>query len=138
MPGLKRKASQSLASESPPKLKKQSTSAAVDKGVGKVTRKKEIPATPPKLKKADSQGSAKKATPKKSPGKPLKLPRFPTLKPSKTIGNDTCYSGHENQSKSFCQYCKRGYFCWGKNFAKNVGKTFHVGVIFTILLLFPL
>ena len=33
-------------------------------------------------------------------------------------------------------YCKRGYFRWGK-FRENVGKTFHVGVIFTILLIFP-
>ena len=32
-------------------------------------------------------------------------------------------------------YCKRGYFAGGK-FRENVGKTFHMGVIFTILL-FP-
>ena len=33
-------------------------------------------------------------------------------------------------------YCKRGYFRWGE-IRKKVAKTFHVGVIFTILLLFP-
>ena len=32
-------------------------------------------------------------------------------------------------------YCKRYYFRWGK-FRENVGRTFHVGVIFTILLIF--
>ena len=35
-----------------------------------------------------------------------------------------------------CTYCKRAYFRWGK-IRDNVGKTFHVGVIFMILLIFP-
>ena len=33
-------------------------------------------------------------------------------------------------------YSKHGYFRWGK-FHENIGKTFHVGVIFTKPLLFP-
>ena len=33
--------------------------------------------------------------------------------------------------KTVSLYCKRGYFGWGK-FRENVGKTFHVGVTFTI------
>ncbi|KAK3103934.1 hypothetical protein FSP39_023015 [Pinctada imbricata] len=88
MPGLKRKASQPAPTESPPKLKKQSTSAAVDKGKPTVARKKEIPSTPPRLKKAKSEKSVKEKTPKKSPGKPHKLPRFPTLKPTGPISSD--------------------------------------------------
>ena len=37
---------------------------------------------------------------------------------------------------TWSQYCKRGYFAGGK-FRENFVKTFHVGVIFTILLIFP-
>ena len=47
-------------------------------------------------------------------------------------GHGKCI-GKWQQSKI---YCKRGYFRWGK-FRENVAKTFHVGVIFTLLLLFP-
>ena len=43
---------------------------------------------------------------------------------------------YDRMIKNNGNYRKRGYFRWGK-FRENVGKTFHVGVIFTILLLFP-
>ena len=49
-------------------------------------------------------------------------------------GHDKCIG--KWQQSIIPVYCKRGYFRWGK-FLEKVAKTFHVGVIFTILLLFP-
>ena len=39
----------------------------------------------------------------------------------------TLFQSYHNLEVGDIQYCKRGYFRWGK-FGKNVGKTFHVAV----------
>lgn len=90
MPGIKRKGSQLPVTDKPPKLKKQSTSATVATAIGKVEKKKKnVPVdsldAPPKLEKISAIDSPrKKASPgKKSPEKKYKMPRFPTLKPTK-------------------------------------------------------
>lgn len=89
MPGIKRKGSLLPVTDKPPKLKKQSTSATVASAKGKVEKKKKIVPVdsldaPPKLEKISAIDSRKKASPgKKSPEKKYKMPRFPTLKPTK-------------------------------------------------------
>lgn len=89
MPGIKRKGSLLPVTDKPPKLKKQSTSATVATAKGKVEKKKKIVPVdsldaPPKLEKISAIDSRKKASPeKKSPEKKYKMPRFPTLKPTK-------------------------------------------------------
>lgn len=89
MPGIKRKGSLLPVTDKPPKLKKQSTSATVATAKGKVEKKKKIVPVdsldaPPKLEKISAIDSRKKASPgKKSPEEKHKMPRFPTLKPTK-------------------------------------------------------
>ena len=55
--------------------------------------------------------------------------------------NCSCFRVHlldncDHLTAKLLKYFKRGYFRWGK-ILRNVGKIFHLGVIFTLLLLFP-
>ena len=99
MPGIKRRSSQRPIAEKPPKLKKQSTSATTATAKGKVERKKKTNQldsldAPPKLEKISAVNTPRKmASPgKKSPEKKYKMPRFPTLKPTKPSVDDDNFS----------------------------------------------
>ncbi|KAJ8301416.1 hypothetical protein KUTeg_020403 [Tegillarca granosa] len=87
MPGIKRKASAVAPYQSPIKLKKQSTSVAVNRAISTLKKAKSAPKSPVKLLKAASL-SPRKKSPQKTLKKPLPLPRFPTLKPTKPIDPD--------------------------------------------------
>ncbi|XP_062611577.1 uncharacterized protein LOC134273392 [Saccostrea cucullata] len=103
MPGIKRRGSQVPVADKPPKLKKQSTSTTVQNAKGKIEKKKKNTAEvdssdlPPTLEKISCETCMdlprKKAIPgKKSPEKKYKMPRFPTLKPTKPASEDNDFS----------------------------------------------
>lgn len=99
MPGIKRKGSQVPITDKPPKLKKQSTSTTIENAKGKAEKKKKNVVadsldSPPKLEKmAVVEAPRKLASPvKKSPEKKYRMPRFPTLKPTKPLTDDSDFS----------------------------------------------